>query len=114
MENTGSPMDHNSDGFLEDLATHLQRELQNDGIAHDSATEKALRIAEKMQHHWGGQVIYVNQGKARTRADRDKKIVAEFTGNNHAELAQKHQLSTMRIRQILWRAQVTNHAKPLK
>lgn len=107
-------MDLSADGLLEDLATQLEQEFLKDGIDQDEANHKAITIAEKMRQHWKGQALYIPSGTSAKTRNRDQQIVAEFNGRNHAELAQKHSLSTMRIRQILWRARDMHHAETLR
>lgn len=96
-------MDLSADGLLEDLAIQLEQEFLKEGIDPDDANQKALSIAEKMRQHWKGQSLYIPSGVSAKTRHRDQQIIAEFNGRNHSELAQKHGISTMRIRQILWR-----------
>lgn len=96
-------MDLTADGLLEDLAIHLEQEFIKEGIGIPDANQKAISIAEKMRQHWKGQALYIPSGANAKTRNRDQQIIAEFNGRNHAELAQKHGISAMRIRQILWR-----------
>ncbi|KAB2928808.1 MAG: DNA-binding protein [Dechloromonas sp.] len=107
-------MDLSADGLLEDLAIQLEQEFVKEGIGAPDASQKAISIAEKMRQHWKGQALYIPSGANGKTRNRDQQIIAEFNGRNHAELAQKHGLSTMRIRQILWRARDMRHAEAPK
>lgn len=53
----------------------------------------------------GGAGFYLPKGLARHFSERDRKIVAAWNGRNKRELAKEHQLSEMRIDQIMtaWR-----------
>ncbi len=104
-------MDYTGEGLIEDLAVHLERELLKEGISAEEAEQKALSIAESIKKHWGGQSIYIARMMTSTFAKRDKQIIAEFNGSNHAELAHKFGISTMRVRQILWRERDRRRAK---
>lgn len=104
-------MDTSVDGLLEDLAAHLEDELLKEGIAPEQATDKAVSIVGKIRENWKGQNLYVPVGLSRKLAARDKEIVAKFNGTNHFELAVEHGVSTMRIRQILWRHRDEQRAK---
>jgi len=96
-------MDLSADGLLEDLAIQLEQEFIKEGIGASDASQKAISIAEKVRQHWKGQSLYIPSGATAKARKRDQQIIADFNGRNHAELAQEHGLSTMRIRQILWR-----------
>jgi Mor family transcriptional regulator len=45
--------------------------------------------------------IYIPKYDAITRAVRNRVIKAEFTGNNHKELAKKYRVTQRHIRQII-------------
>lgn len=107
-------MDLSADGLLEDLAIHLEQEFIKEGFGIPDACQKAISISEKMRQHWKGQSLYIPSGANAKTRNRDQQIIAEFNGRNHAELAHKHGISTMRIRQILWRARDKRHAEALK
>lgn len=97
--------DLSGDGLLETLADDIKRALVAEGgVELEKATEKAIDITENIRSNWGGHSLYIPRGVLAKFAKRDADIVREFTGTNHAELAEKHSLTYMRIRQILARA----------
>ena len=53
--------------------------------------------------HWGGQSLYIVKVDCFLADDRDIQIYSEFNGHNHAELAQKYDLSTIYIYRIVKR-----------
>jgi len=94
-------MSLNADDLLEDVATHMKAVLERHSISGAIATSAAAEVAELVRDHWGGQSIYVPFGLALKTRHRDLKIYADFTGENYKELARKHGVSEMRIRQIV-------------
>lgn len=65
----------------------------------------AAALLDRLRVNLGGERIYVPQRDRRTRASRDAAIRAEFTGNNHADLARRHQISIRQVRNVLRRAE---------
>lgn len=49
----------------------------------------------------GGQPIYLAKGLAVGLSARDRRLCAEFMGNNHSQLARRYNLTEMRVRQIV-------------
>ena len=62
---------------------------------------KASQIANELMYiiakHWGGQSLYIVKVDCFLADERDIQIYSEFNGHNHAELAQKYDLSTIYI-----------------
>lgn len=94
-------MSLNADDLLEDVATNMKAALERHGISGAIATSVAVEVAKLVRDHWGGQSIYVPFGLALKTQHRDLKIYAAFTGENYKELARKHGVSEMRVRQIV-------------
>jgi len=61
------------------------------------ATEAVYQLVAEL----GGEPLYVPKGVLSGCHKRDKSIRDEFTGNNIAELAKKHGITPVRIRQVL-------------
>ncbi len=59
----------------------------------------------------GGEAIYMAKGVAIHISARDRKMFSEFKGNNHKELARKHGISVMRVRQIVGAIQREQYEK---
>ena len=89
------------DDLLEEMATHMERELIKGGVAPEMAREKAVTVTESVRRNYAGAPVYIQQGWKKKHQERNKKIVAEFNGNNHIELAQKYGISMMRVYQII-------------
>lgn len=85
---------------LRDQAASLFKEANID-------SEKASQIANELMYiiarHWGGQSLYIVKVDCFLADDRDFQIYNEFDGHNHAELAQKYDLSTIYIYRIVKR-----------
>ncbi len=59
------------------------------------------RVAARVGRELGGRQVYIGIG-AKERADRrNAAIRAEFTGNNHAELARRHGVCVQTVYKIL-------------
>lgn len=61
------------------------------------ALEQVLAAVEQI----GGQQLYVPRGAKRSNSNKAECIRNEFNGRNHAELAVRHGITEMRIRQIV-------------
>jgi Mor family transcriptional regulator len=85
---------------LRDMAISLFLELKSldaDVPPH----EMALALTERVSTELGGGQFYMHKGFSYRLTNRDRQIMREFTGNNHHLLAKKHNLSDMRVRQIV-------------
>lgn len=80
------------DIIIEDLPEVYQHLAELVGV------ENMLKIANAFG---GGESIYFPKLEAIHRPARDKKIIEEFNGYNFKQLAQKYQLSEMRVRSIV-------------
>lgn len=63
--------------------------------------ETAIAVLVQMSHDLGGGAVYVGKLENVRQARMYRAIHANFTGNNHTELAREHGISEMRVRQIL-------------
>jgi Mor family transcriptional regulator len=61
----------------------------------------AAQISYQIAHEIGGQPLYFPKGLRPVKEEKAKAIVAGFTGDNTQELARKHGITGMRVRQIL-------------
>lgn len=52
-------------------------------------------------HFMGGGNVYLSKGDRMTLTEKNKLVISEFRGKNYDELADKHGLTTARIRQII-------------
>lgn len=87
--------------FLDDFIRFNKELLLKIGHDTNQADEVSRQIAQRMCDEWGGQIIYFPKYKRAGLSDRDLKIWQEFNGNNHRELARKHQMSLQAIYRIL-------------
>lgn len=67
----------------------------------EQAEQIAYDLAQSMTAHWGGSMLYVPKTNPDKLQKRNLAIWNDFTGNNHHQLGQKHNLSTITIYQIL-------------
>ena len=88
--------------LLADLTDHITAALRQLAHTEDRQAEKIAReITRRMAQHWGGQNVYFPLGKSSKSAERDRCILAEFNGSNHASLAQKHGISVQWVYKII-------------
>ncbi|POA99713.1 DNA-binding protein [Chromobacterium sinusclupearum] len=88
--------------LLTDLTDHIALALRQLANTESRQAEKiAQEITRRMAQHWGGQNIYFPLGKSSKSAERDRQILQEFNGGNHAELALKHGISVQWVYKIL-------------
>lgn len=60
-----------------------------------------LPTAKKLVEAFGGDAFYFPKVESVIRKARDRRIVKEFTGFNHRELAIKYGLTTQHVRFII-------------
>lgn len=62
---------------------------------------QSLQQLQHLTDQKGGRHFYLAKGVAAHWSARDRAICAKFRGNNYRELAQEHNLTEMRVRQIV-------------
>ena len=70
-------------------------------IPTEQAQQIAYDLAQSMTAHWGGSMLYVPKTNPEKILKRNLAIWNDFTGNNHHQLAQKYDLATPTVYQIL-------------
>jgi hypothetical protein len=67
----------------------------------------ALAQLQYLSNEMGGQPAYLAKGVAVFLSERDRRLCAEFRGNNYDKLARQYGLTEMRVRQIVgaWQAE---------
>lgn len=65
------------------------------------ADEIGLAAALELVRLHGGEGIYIPKIEKVTRQARNRAIRAEFDGSNYRELAQRHKLSVVWVRQVV-------------
>lgn len=104
--------------LLTDLADRIAYRAHIDlKLPQARAEEFGQDCADDIAEAWGGQNFYIPMdmiGKARSR---DAELYDKFTGDNHAELAIKYNLSTQHVYRIVRRERerrsVKQHALPI-
>lgn len=88
--------------LLQDLAAKLERTAQEQlGVGSDKARRFATEAVGLIADDWGGQLIYVPMNAVGRRTQRNLQIWREFKGDNHAELATRHNLCVQRVYEII-------------
>lgn len=89
------------ENFIYGIGNAVQEVAEQFGIENTQALYAALM--EKISFHCGGSLIYIPKGvsdKVQANA-RNRLIIKEFNGFNHAYLAKKHGVSLQWIYRIL-------------
>ena len=89
--------------MLNDIRRFTGELLTEAGVAVENSEQISNELMHRVAGHWGGQLLYVGHGHAFTATKRDQQIFREFTGHNHAELAQKFNLGVVYIYTIIKR-----------
>ena len=99
-----------TDGKLTKLGTAFLQDMVGIGTAiiqasakipSEQAEQVAYELASAMTKHWGGSMLYVPKTDPNKVIKRNRAIWDDFTGNNHHQLAQKYDLATPTVYQIL-------------
>lgn len=77
------------------------RAMQDDIVSDEEASSLARWVVLILGNHLGGRQAYLPKGDKLRAALRDQQIWHDFNGRNQVELASKHQLTVIRIYQIL-------------
>ena len=80
----------------EEVPVVMLPEIYQD-IAHMLGLEAALALGRE----FGGMSLYLPKIETALRGWRNQNIQSEFTGANIQQLARKHHLTSVRVRQIL-------------
>lgn len=89
--------------ILSDLADCVRQRLCLT-LPADQAETLSMGITEDIRARFAGCLVYIPIDAAGNRARRNKSIVAEFDGKNHATLAIRYGLSIQRVYEIIARA----------
>lgn len=79
----------------------LMARLTSLGLTEDVARSTMREIAHKLCQDYRGTLVYVPKDDDFLCAARDADIWAAFNGTNHQELADRYDLTPMRIYQII-------------
>lgn len=71
------------------------------GHPHEALAKITLEQVLTAVEQIGGQQLYVPLGAKRSNSNKAECIRNEFNGRNHAELAVRHGITEMRVRQIV-------------
>lgn len=99
------PAHHKRDApeLLADLVDRCVSICQTQGLTDEQADAIALALEQEMSAAWGGQVIYFPKGARMRVTAKHLQIYHEFTGHNHAELAERHGVSVHWVYAIIKR-----------
>lgn len=92
-----------SEGLYDHLAADIEKELAASGLDGRLAARITGITIRRMAETFGGTNIYFPKDMKRKIELRDEAIFAEFETVELHTLAAKHDLSEMRIRQIIYR-----------
>ena len=104
MSNPHLILDPEYPEVLADIAREVHSQLMVHPMVkleHAIAAQVALHVAEHVRKNIGGVSTYIPRGMTFELSRRDKQMWEEFDGTNYAELARKHDMTEMRVRQII-------------
>lgn len=94
---------HGIPPFVDELAEYLSKKFVDCGVDSAEAKDRGLKSALDFAQNWGGHVIYIPKNLSQNFEDKHDKIVSEFNGSNHSELAAKYDVHVRTIYKILKR-----------
>lgn len=80
-------------------------------LAEDAARTLANEIAVEITGEYGGRTFYLAKCAMLRLDRRDRMILDEFNGHNHALLAKKHSVSERHIRRLIGRMEALETRK---
>jgi Mor family transcriptional regulator len=83
------------------ISDAVARQLLAVGIDSARATAIGEAAAEQVRDLLGGQLVYVPKGRTLLARRRYEQIYAEFTGDNHADLARRHGLGIQQLYRVI-------------
>lgn len=92
---------HDAPEMLMDLFDAVSLKAQQAGIDHDTADQIALDAVDELSECWAGQQLYFAKGVNMRLRKRDLNIYQDFTGNNHADLASKYNVSVVWVYAVI-------------
>ena len=100
-----SMMMHFPEGYPE-LLEQIGQVIYNRLVTHEitQATSLAFNITEAIRTEIGGVQQYIPRGLSYELSQRNQQIWSEFVGDNYQQLAHKHNLTEMQVRNIVKRA----------
>ena len=88
--------------ILSDLAARAAELLQEElGLSQPEAERVSGMLADRVGQGWAGIQVYIGKGAVVT--ERDRQILREFNGSNHAYLARKFGMTERQIYNIIAR-----------
>ncbi len=94
---------------LAEIASSVARDLA--GITPEVAEAAGWEIAERFVRDWGGQQVYVPKADSIARGRLYEAVWQEFRGDNHAEIARRHGISTVWVYAIVKRMRAAHRAR---
>lgn len=86
---------------LENLSKRIENGLLSKNIPELVAHEVSTLVGEQIEDECGGLTLYVSKKRIKKANLKREAIYQEFTGQNHKQLAKKHQVSVVHIYRLL-------------
>jgi Mor family transcriptional regulator len=91
--------------LLSDIADHAAHVMREHGVPADVAEQAGAAVADHLCDAWAGSTVCFPKDYRFKITQRDLKILAEFNGRNHHELAKRWGLTENAIYKLLKRIQ---------
>lgn len=95
--------------FLDDLSTYLERALVGLGLGENMAAAAGEMVTDDVAAWWGGQNICIPRDHHRKLSERNLRILSEFNGKNHSDLARKYDLTVSSIYKLISKSKKQRH-----
>ncbi len=112
QDSTSKQHEEGRDNLQLGIMVIIIRVLTGKGVNNAAAVRIAMDIIKELTATYGGHSIYLPKQDAVKHAEKAASILAEFNGKNHAALAEKHELSSRQIYNIVGRKKDKKPEKP--
>lgn len=97
--------------FYQILDTAIQTHLVASSINQELAAKITSKIINDLSDCVGGRVVYLKNNYAVKLAEKHKRIVAEYNGQNQIEICRKYGITEIWLKKLLARAKKDEHAQ---
>ncbi len=86
---------------IDKFSLRVKNALVDSNVAPNLAADVAKQVTEQIEDECGGLTLYVSKNRINKANLKREQIIAEFTGNNHKQLAKIHNISIVHVYRLL-------------
>jgi len=86
---------------IEKFYLRVKNALVDKKVEPTVAADVAKQVTEQLEDECGGLNLYISKKRINKANLKREQIISEFRGNNHKQLAKKHNLSIVHVYRIL-------------